>query len=554
MSSWDWLVFTGLLLWIVIDGLLKSGRNRSSEDAFLAGRSARWWVVGLSIMATQASAITMIGTTGKGWQEGTRFLQFYYSLPIAMIVIAYTVVPHFARYRVFTAYEYLGLRFDDKTRSASAIVFCALRTLSAGIVIYAPAVILSGVLHTSIVATTIAMGVVAIVYTSFGGMRAVLSTDVKQMGLMAIGLVVALIFAIRGLPEGVSISGAAEVLAASERLVWADWRVTLSERYTIFSSFTGGLFLFLAYFGTDQSQVQRYLSGRSVREQRRALFMNAALKIPFQALVLFLGAMLFFVFLKAETPLSFVPELQVHESQLKYEKPELVADYELALIELRRVSRAASTGEPVKAETIRKASEDYRASRERIGDQLSIYAGGPETSETNYAFPYFILNALPIGLAGLIFAAIFAAALSSVDSELNALAAVILVDLAGSEERPDGLPKRRLWTVVTVAGCGLVATGFALLFGGQKSIVDTVNEVGSYFYGSLLGAFILALGFSRANGHGAFWGILAGMGGVMLLRISFWLTGEPLPFLLQNTVGTLATVSVGLLVSIRRPL
>ena len=291
MSLLDWTIFFAFLLWVVIDGVRRSKKDGDAADRFLAGRSAPWWMLGLSIMATQASAITMLGTTGVGWEQGLRFAQFYYGLPLAMVILAFTVLPLYRRFEVFTVYEYLGKRFDRRTRILSASLFLILRGLSVGFVIYAPSVVFSAVLGLSTKLTIGAMGLIAVIYTTIGGMRAVLSTDVKQMSVMVVGLIVALFFAIAALPEEVGLSGALDLARVTDRLVLADWSFDLEEKYTIWSALFGGTLLFLGYFGCDQSQAQRFLAGRSLAHERGALLLNAVAKVPFQILILFVGAL-----------------------------------------------------------------------------------------------------------------------------------------------------------------------------------------------------------------------------------------------------------------------
>ncbi len=552
MSLLDWAVFFAFLAWVVIDGLRRSRKNHGAEDLFLAGRNASWWVMGLSIMATQASAITMLGTTGKGWEDGLRFVQFYYGLPIAMVILAFTVLPLYRRQNVFTVYEYLGKRFDQKTRLLSAAVFLVLRGLSVGIVIFAPSVILSAVLGLRTELTVVFMGVIAVVYTSFGGMRAVLSTDVKQMSVIIVGLIVALVVAIRALPVEVGLAGALRLAAATDRLVLADWRFAASDQYTMWSALLGGTLLFLSYFGCDQSQAQRYLSGRSLRDERGALLLNAIAKVPFQLVVLLVGTMLFALYTFEAPPASFVPAQA--EGAGEPAATELVVEAERAWENAREAARTLlESPDEAAIATYSRAAEVSEAAREKSTEMLRVLAQDSDR-ETNYVFPHFILNYLPTGLIGLLIAAIFAAALSSIDSELNSMATVIVMDLHPRGRRRELSPaeEKRL-SRIAMALVGAFATLFALSVGGFGSLIDAVNAVGSWFYGALLGVFILAVATRRVGGLGAVTGIASGILAVVIADQIARSSGGELPFLYRNTVGTAATVVVGWVASIIWP-
>ncbi|MCA9754812.1 MAG: sodium:solute symporter [Candidatus Eisenbacteria bacterium] len=556
----DWILFVGFLAYIVWDGIRKSGSQHGSEDYFMAGRSVPWWAAGLSIMATQASAITMIGTTGQGWSDGLRFVQFYFALPIAMILIAIWVVPVYHRLRVHTPYEYLGHRFDEKTRVLSALLFLVLRCASVGFVIYTPSLVLSRVFHLPISLTILAMGGVAVVYTSLGGLSAVISTDVKQMTVMTLGLIVAVFVAGREVSGLVGWEGAYHIAESAGRLHAVDWSWNPTEKYTVWSSLIGGLFLFLSYFGTDQSQAQRLLASRSVRDARGALLLNAVFKVPFQFLVLSLGVLLFVFYSVQGAPIGFEPSARDPNSvpaQAKTEYAQIEQEY--ASVQERLATRAhrlADTGtasagdvDALQAEFLEtlKESESLREEARRL-------RGGPK--DTNYVFLDFILTQLPMGIVGLLLAAIFAAALSSIDSEINSMATVAVVDLfarnrirRATERGESILEGRDLLTSSRVATVliGAFATAFALYVDVVGSLVEVVNKFGSYIYGSLLGAFLLAFLVKRANGTGAFVGILVGM----VVVVAAAQTG--LAFLYLNTLGTVVVLLVGTVVSLAAP-
>ncbi|MEE8141591.1 MAG: hypothetical protein V3T77_00685 [Planctomycetota bacterium] len=558
MSRLDWLLFAAFLTYIIWDGVRRSRQAKGAEDYFLAGRAMPWWAMGLSIMATQASAITMIGTTGKGWEDGLRFLQFYFALPLAMIILCFTLVPLFHRLKVYTAYEYLGQRFDRKTRLLAALLFLILRGLSVGIVIYAPSVVLASLFGRPVQEMIGVMGFCALLYTALGGLRAVISTDVKQITVMFLGLVATVVIILHRLPSGVDFSGAMVLAREAGHLQAVDLRWDPSEKYTLWSSLLGGLFLFLAYFGSDQSQVQRFLSGKSLRHKQAALLFSGLLKVPFQLLVLICGILLFVFFLFQTPPASFAPQ-ELSSLKTLEGGPQLIADhhrsYALAQAEAQGLLSAHRAGDQA---SFMRAAIRYRASLQHCREvrrstrSFLEKSGSVVKDEVNYAFPFFILNVMPVGLVGLLIAAIFAAALSSIDSELNAMATVTVMDgyvyaFGGSAESPSILWVSRLATVFW----GILATLFAIFFAHWAefgSVIEAVNEIGSYFYGSLLGVFVLATLVPQANGHGAFWGLLTGM-------LSVWLLGSytEIAWLYLNTVGTGVVVAVGVLVAWQWP-
>ncbi len=560
MHALDWVLFVGFLGYVVYDGVRRSAKNHDATDHFLAGRSARWWVVGLSIMATQASAITMVGTTGSGWQDGMRFVQFYYALPIAMVILAFTIVPLYHRHQVSTAYEYLGLRFDRKTRILTAAVFLIQRCLAAGIVVYTAAVVLSALLGWAENTTILVIGTLAMVYTTIGGMRAVLSTDVKQMAVMAIGLGAALAYAVKALPEGVGLTDAWSIAGALERTTLLDTRWDPSEKYTIWSSLLGGLFVFLAYFGADQSQAQRLLSSRSLGHSRGALMLNAVAKIPFQMTVLLLGTVLFVGYMFSPPPASFMTTEQTAIEADRAEEEALVELSELQDSVNESARRFAAGDEEVA--TLRAAIDRAESHRQGIRTRVAARAGTEPGGERNYVFPYFILSALPIGLVGLLIAAIFAAALSSIDSELNSMATVWVVDVErfafGKQIDADAEIRNSRRSTFGIGCCVIVAAyWFSASADVGNSVIEAVNQIGSYFYGSILGVFVLAVAVRFANGTGAFWGLLAGISAVFVVdrwqTIHEFLWQEPteaIGFLYLNTVGVVVCVVVGVVISI----
>jgi Na+/proline symporter len=549
----DWTVFAAYLALVLWIGYRASRRVQGGADEYLlAGRSIPWWAVGLSIMATQASAITVIGTTGQAFRHGMGFAQFYLGLPVAMAILAFTLLPLYRRANVSTAYELLGHRFDDRTRLATAILFLLSRGLALGVVVYAPSVVLSLLLGWSTEACVAAMTVVALGYTVMGGLRAVIVTDVIQMALVLGGLVVALVMMLGGLPDGANLSGLLDLAGAGERTQVLDWSFDPSAKYTVWSGLLGGTFLFLAYFGCDQSQVQRLLAAKSLSDGRSALLLNGLAKIPLQLFVLFVGVVMFGALqFDDEQPLLFDGRVEpaIEAAGLGSDLDGLRARHGQAL-EARHAAAlpTARAGWDPAANGSDQAA--WIAAQDELdavrADALALAerAGVEDADDTNHVFPWFLVNRLPIGLVGLLVAAVFAAAMSSIDSELNALATTTVVDVYQHHLRPDADDRTlvRVGRLATVVWA-LLAAAFALKAAALGSVIEAVNTVGSYFYGSLLGVFVLAFAFKRATGRGAFWGLFAGMGAVAVAQAA------DLAWLWLNPIGCLAAVAAGVLMS-----
>ena len=551
----DWLVVAVYLVWIVYDGLKRTRSANEIDGYLLAKRSLPWWAVGLSVMATQLSAITLVGTTGQGYADGMRFIQFYLGLPIAMVILSLTVVPFFFRARVYTAYEYLERRFDAKTRGLATLLFLGGRSLSCGVVIAAPAVILSVVLGWNLTLTVLAIGIPTAVYTMFGGVQAVAWTDVKQMVVIALAVCGAVVALVLGLPREVGLGDALRVAGSVGRLQTLDFSMNLTEKYTVWSGTIAGLFLMLSYFGCDQSQVQRYLAAKSIDEGRSSLMMSAFVKIPFQAVILLTGVLVFAYYLFTPPPMLFNPvyESRVASSERAGEYHALEREFSttferrreaaLAFAAARQAGNNTGQGEALAAFKLANASltstrtQATRLVREVTGD--AIY------DDVNYVFPTFVTTGLPVGLIGLIIAAIFAAAMSSAAGEMNALATSTVIDVYQRHIRrhaPDG--HYLLVSKLATGLWGLAACVFALYAARAGSLIEVVNKVGSLFYGTLLGAFVLAIGTKRATGHGAFVGMLVGFGTVL------WSARyTSISYLWYNVVGAMVVVAVGLLVS-----
>jgi Na+/proline symporter len=560
MHPVDWLVVVGYFAWIVIDGVRRSHRTNEVAGYFLANRSLPWWAVGLSVMATQLSAITLVGTTGRGFGDGMSVLQLYYGLPLAMIILSVTVVPFFYRANVYTAYEYLERRFDLKTRTLTSLLFLLSRGLACGAVISAPSVILSVIFDWNLALTVLAIGLPAVGYTVIGGVQAVTWADVKQMGVIITGVAAAIVVAIAGLPAEHSVADALHLAGATGRLTAIDFDLSLEKTYTFWSGLVGGLFLMLSYFGCDQSQVQRFLTARSIDEGRHSLLMSAFLKIPLQIVVPLIGILMFAFYVFQPAPLLFngVHDARVRASARAADYTAVEQRYHAA-VEDRRAAASAyaearGRGDEAAAAASRAAfargDAAVKAARSDATGIVRAVTGDRAFGDTNYVFPTFVTTQMPIGLVGLIIAAIFAASMSTVAAELNSLATATVIDFY-----------RRLWVreasdahylraaKAATALWGLFACGVALFAANLGPLIDVVNRFGSFFYGSILGVFILAIGVPRATALGAFVGLIAGMAAVASVATFL----PAIAFLWHNVVGVVAVLVTGLLVSLSQP-
>jgi SSS family transporter len=555
MRPLDWLIVLGYLVWVVYDGLKRSRATDEVEGYFLANRSLPWWAVGLSVMATQMSAITLVGTTGQGYADGMRFVQFYFGLPVAMIILSVTLVPFFHRARIFTAYEYLEQRFDARTRVLTSLLFLLSRGLSCGVIIAAPAVILSIVLGWNLTLTILAIGIPTTLYTMFGGVQAVTWTDVKQMVVIVLGMAGAVAVLVSGLPADVGFLDALHVAGATGRLRTIDFTFDLDETYTFWSGMIGGLFLMLSYFGCDQSQVQRYLTAKSVDEGRRSLLMSAYAKIPLQALILLTGVLVFVFYLFNPPPMLFNPvhEARVQTSARAAEFAALASEFEAAYqtrVEAARAAAAVARTDEAQADAAAaafvEAERRVAAIRGEAVELVKEVTGDEQYNDVNYVFPTFVTTQVPLGLVGLIIAAIFAAAMSSIAAELNALSAATIIDFYRRHLRTDAPDAHYLLVSKLATGFwGLFACGVATFAVSLGSLIEVVNRFGSFFYGSLLGVFVLAIAIPRATPRGAFWGLLVGMGAVAVVAST-----TSISFLWHNVVGVVAVVAAGTVLSV----
>ena len=520
MHPLNWVIIIGWLSYVVITGLRRSRGTKEIEGYFLANRSLPWWAVGLSVMATQLSAVTMIGTTGQGATDGMRFVQFYFGLPIAMVILGVTLVPFLHRAHVYTAYEYLERRFDAKTRALTAFLFLVSRGMSCGTIVAAPAVVFSAIFGWPIGVSCAVIGLPAVAYTMIGGVQAVTWVDVKQMYLIVGALLAVVITLLVQIP--VPAGEALRVAAAGGRLHVFDFSFNLSNTYTFWSGLIGGAFLMLSYFGTDQSQVQRYLAAKSVDEARTSLLISAYWKIPLQALVLLVGVLVFVFYQYHPQPLLFNP---AHERAVKAAMPAEYADLEARYNASHLlVERNALRGQAL--------------------DMAAIVTHEP-VKDVNYIIPRFVIDHLPIGLAGLFIAAVIAAAMNAISGELNSLSTTTVIDFYRRWIRAEAPDAHFLMVSRAATGIwGLFACIVATYAVSLGSLIEVVNRFGSFFYGSILGVFLLAM-MPRARALGAFVGLIAGM--VAVGAVNF---GAPsVSFLWHNVVGATTVVIVGLVLS-----
>ncbi len=551
----DWLVMCAALAFVVLYGLWRGRGSNSVNKYLLAGRSMPWYAMALSIMATQASGVTFISTTGQSYVDGMRFVQFYFGLPLAMVILSVTAVPIFHRANVYTAYEYLEQRFDGKTRALVSVIFLIERGLALGITLYAPAVALTVILGWPVQTTTLIMGAVAVLYTTMGGAKTVAWSDFQQMLVMTAGLVAALMVALLLLPRGVSFLDAVSLAGIAGRLNAVTLNLDWNDRYNLWSGLIGGMFLALAYFGCDQSQVQRYLTGKSIAQSRLSLLFNGMVKVPMQFFILFIGAMVFVFYIYEKPPLLFQrPELaRIQQPSFRADYAPLEERYNAAFENRKaaadRLVQARHTGDAglrqKGLQEFRRAQGELDAARSQ-GIRLVEKAGGSKgVVDTNYIFLTFVTRHLPVGLVGLVLAVIFGATMTSISAEINSLATVSMVDIYKRHFRRFA-PDRHYLNVSRAAtvfwGCYAVIT--ARYGGSLGSLVEAVNMLGSFFYGGLLGVFVVAFYFPRVHARGAFYGVLAGEA-MIFAAYAF----TKIAFLWYTPLGCLTVVAVGVLLS-----
>ncbi|WP_299390598.1 sodium:solute symporter [uncultured Gelidibacter sp.] len=559
MQLLDWIVLIGTLLAIVIYGTWKTRGSKNVEDYLKGGNEAKWWTIGLSVMATQASAITFLSTPGQAFHDGMGFVQFYFGLPIAMIIICLVFIPLYYRLKVYTAYEFLENRFDLKTRSLTAILFLIQRGLAAGITIYAPAIILSAVLGWNLNLLIIIIGILVIIYTVSGGTKAVSITQKQQMAVIFTGMFIAFFLIVSYLPENITFTKALEIAGASGKMEILDFSFDFNNRYTFWSGVIGGSFLALSYFGTDQSQVQRYLSGKSVKEMQMGLIFNGLLKVPMQFFILLVGVMVFVFYQFNTSPINFNPaatetvmnssyaedytKLQQQQNDIFEEKKEVMMQYAGNKSELLATQIALYNDED---RANREAAKELisKANTERV---LSV-----ETNDKDYVFIHFILNNLPRGLIGLLLAVILSAAMSSTASELNALSSTTTMDLYKRSYAQDKSPQHYLqaskWFTLA---WGVLAIIFASAAYLADNLIQLVNIIGSIFYGNILGIFLLAFFFKHVRGNAVFISALITQALVLSLYFLDEYNYINLPYLWLNFVGCFLAIIIAMLIDFK---
>lgn len=548
MSTFDWSVLILSLVFIVVYGVWKGRGSKDIKGYLMADKGLRWYIVALSVMATQASAITFLSTPGQGYADGMRFVQFYFGLPLAMIVLSIVAIPIFHKLNVYTAYEYLESRFDLKTRGLAAVLFLIQRGFAAGLTIYAPAIILSTLLGFNIYVTNLVIGVLVIIYTASGGSKAVSWTQTQQMIIIMTAMVGAFFMIIYLLPKDVSFTDALFVAGKMGKLNAIDFSFDLTNRYNIWSGVIGGFFLALSYFGTDQSQVQRYLTAKSITHSRLGLLANGMVKVPMQFFILLLGAMVFVFYQFNAPPLFFnsVESQNVRNSQLGGQYKQIEQEYleasEAKTRYLQDMVRARREGDTVRQAQLEKrvdaADQKAQDLKKQGTDIIKKYTANDEAGDTNYIFLYFVLRHMPVGLLGLIIAAIVAASMSSTASELNALASTTVVDIYKRMLKKEGSDRHYLLTskLLTVAWGGF-AIFFAMYANRLGTLVEAVNILGSLFYGTILGIFLVAFFLKRIKGAAAFYAAIIAEIGVLLC---FFFTD--ISFLWYNVVGCMLVI------------
>lgn len=561
MQFLDWLVLVGTIVFITVYGIWKSRKEKHDVESYLVSKKMNWWTIGISIAATQASAITFLSTPGQGFSDGMRFVQFYFGLPLAVIVLSVTFVPIFQKLKVYTAYEFLEGRFDLKTRSLCTFLFLIQRGLAAGLTIYAPSLILSIVFGWDIFWTNFSMGIIVLLYTFLGGTTAVSETQKQQMFVIFLGMVVAGVMLVQMLPDAVSFGKAVSLAGKMNKLNVIDFTFDWNNRYNIWSGLIGGFFVSMAYFGTDQSQVQRYLGGKNIGESRLGLIFNGFIKIPMQFLILLLGTLVF-VFYQFNAPPIFFNQVEVtkiYQTADSSKFRQLETDYNAVFSQKTIKANELATALDTENETlIRQKQEAFQASdmqaqsirKEAIDiiHQNNEKEGKQKASDTNYIFLTFVINYLPEGVIGLLIAVIFCASMSSTASELNALASTFIVDVYQRTIKKDGTGKHYLnASKVATVGWGLYAILFAQFANALSgNLIEAVNILGSLFYGTILGIFLVAFYVKFVKGTAVF------IAAILAELVVIWCwQNTGISFLWYNLIGCGLVVGISALLSIK---
>lgn len=578
MNYFDWIVLFSTVLFIVAFGTWKTRKTSTMEGYLRADNSMKWWMIGVSIMATQASAITFLSTTGQGMEDGMRFIQFYFGLPIAMVIISMTMVPIYYKLKVYTAYEYLEGRFDAKTRSLAALLFLIGRGVSAGITLFAPSLILSTILHWPIAITTFAIGTLVIIYVTSGGSKAVSLTQRQQLAVVMISMIIAGCIALYKLPDHVSFGDSiqiagllgkfnminvlpadlennlpAGVSSVSDLTFWQKVNSILNDRYNIWYGLIASVFLFLSYFGTDQSQVGRYLGGVSIRESRLGLMFNGLLKIPMQFIILFIGVLVFVFYLFFQPPVFYNQVLRDRASEtpkgdsirmIEQQFAKLYADKRVAVDDMvNAIHQDDNASIELHVEKVKELQQHEKALRNDMRDMIKKAIPTAKTQDRDYIFLNFVLNNLPNGIIGLLLAVIFLAAMSSMAGELSALASTTSVDIykrsiKKSADSAHYLSASRWFTVAWA----VLAMIFAMLASFAENLIQFVNIVGSLYYGTLLGIFLVAFYMRRIGGTAVFWAAIVSE---CIVVYCYYFT--KIAFLLYNVIGCVGVILISLL-------
>ncbi len=554
MQLLDWIILCSTLLLIVAYGTLKTKGAKNSVEYIKGGNEAKWWTVGLSVMATQASAITFLSTPGQAFNDGMGFVQFYFGLPIAIIIICIVFIPIYHKLKVFTAYEYLESRFDLKTRTLTSVLFLIQRSLAAGITIFAPAIILSSVLGWDLTTLNIVIGLLVIIYTVSGGTKAVNYTQKYQMGVIFTGLIITFLIIIYSLPENVTFEKAIELAGANDKMKILDFSFDLENRYTVWSGILGGTFLMLSYFGTDQSQVQRYLSGKSLKEMQMGMIFNGILKIPMQFFILFIGVMVFIFYQFNPSPLNFNPQAEITISNS--EKANEYSKLEESLKEVYYLKSKATNNFLVnknnannllEIKNLNEREKEIRDKAKKIIEEVSNNSlKRIESNDKDYVFISFILNNLPRGLIGLLIAVILSAAMSSTASELNALATTTTIDLYNRNKKNksseiETVNTTKMFTVFW----GLFAIAIACIAYLADNLIQLVNIIGSLFYGNVLGIFLIAFFIKYIKSNAVFYGAI-----ITQLIVLFVWYNDYMPYLWLNVLGVFTVIITSYLIQL----
>lgn len=559
MQILDWIILGSTLLFIVVYGAWKTKGSKDVKDYILGNNEAKWWTIGISVMATQASAITFLSTPGQAYHDGMGFVQFYFGLPLAMVFIALFFIPIYHKLNVYTAYEFLEKRFDLKTRSLAAILFLIQRGLAAGITIYAPAIILSSILGWNLNWLNVIIGVLVIIYTVSGGTKAVNVTQKQQMFIIMSGMFIAFYLLLSYLPSEVTFSNALQIAGVNEKMNLLDFSVNPNSRYTFWSGITGGFFLALSYFGTDQSQVQRYLSGKSIRESQLGLLFNGFLKVPMQFFILLTGVMVFVFFQFMPVPLTFNPTSQKAVEQSIYKE-----EYQNLTLQLNEIHEekkvitlnyAEQLNIDVDNPTLRKRMIALNEKEKNVKEKAKkiITSLNQEGNDKDYVFIHFVLNYLPTGLVGLILAVILSAAMSSTASELNALSSTTVIDIYKrnlNTVKSDNhyVTASKIFTLVW----GIIAILFACFGTLVENLIQLVNIIGSVFYGTILGIFLVAFFLKFIKGNAVFYGGVISQLIIFVIYyqcIHIYPSGkEILGYLWLNAIGAALTIGLSSLI------